>query len=261
MAQDQQNLDILVLARGRPARFPVGPRTSIAGCASGRPQTFRDIGHRDDTPARIVSAATLLFASKSYDGTSVKDICSKARVNIAAINYHFGSKRNLYRHIIEQFATERLDFSKRVLQQPRNPDELKVRLEIFLRQTLEAIIKQPDVILLIQRGIEMFDAVSIDVFRKTIFRTFEMLVQFLVQAKKNGLLSSDVDPFFAAGLIRSQFLHQTRIDKVVKKYFGYSLLDEKYREHWIQQTLALFLNGIVKRHDNKFGGLSNISTR
>ena len=136
-----------------------------------RNKTSRDFRHPNHTSDRIISVATRLFASKGYESTSVKDICSNAQVNIAAIHYHFGSKGNLYRHIIEQFATERLDFAKRVLQPPRNPDELKVRLEIFLRQTLEAFIKQPDVILLIQRGIEMFDAISIDIFRKTILRS------------------------------------------------------------------------------------------
>ena len=207
----------------------------------------------DNTSSRIVSAATRLFAAKGYDGTSIKNICEAARVNIAAINYHFGSKENLYRHILEQFAAERLDFAKRVLQPPRNPDDLKVRLEIFVRQTLEAMIKQPDVILLLQRGIEMFDKISIDIFRNTILKVFERLVDFLDQAKKNGLLAGDVDPFFAAGFIRSQFLHQTRIDRVVKKYFGYTLSDEKYRNHWIQQTLRLFLNGIMA-HQGEVAG-------
>ena len=238
-----------------------GRQSQSAKKKGGRKKTSRDFRNPTHTPDRIISVATRLFASKGYESTSVKDICSNARVNIAAIHYHFGSKGNLYRHIIGQFAAERLDFAKRVLRPPENPDELKVRLEIFLRQTLEAFIKQPDVILLIQRGIEMFDAISIDIFRKTILRVFEMLVQFLVQAKKKGLLSSDVDPFFAAGLIRSQFLHQTRIDKVVKKYFGYTLSDEKYRDHWIQQTLALFLHGIMKHHDRIYEKKSKVTLR
>jgi len=215
--------------------------------------TPRKVPPSDNTAARIVSSATRLFAGKGYDGTSIKDVCEAARVNIAAIHYHFGSKENLYRHIIGQFAAERLDFAKRVLQPPRNADELRVRLEIFIRHTLEAMIKQPDVILLLQRGIEMFDVISIDIFRKTILKVFETLVKFLVQAKKNGLLAPDVDPFFAAGFIRSQFLHQTRIDRVIKKYFGYTLSNEKYRTHWIQQTLRLFLDGITV-HDGVVAG-------
>ncbi len=199
----------------------------------------------EDTAGRIVSTATRLFAEKGYDGTSVKEICEAAGVNIAAIHYHFESKKDLYRHIIEQFATERVESLKNVLKPAQSVDDLKVRLEIFLRQVVEALIKQPDVALLIQRGIEMFDPTSEDIFRNTMLKLFKNLVGFLEKAKKRGLLAPDVDPYFAAGFLRSQFLHQTRIDKVVKKYFGYTLSDEKYREQWVQQTIRLFLGGIV----------------
>jgi AcrR family transcriptional regulator len=202
-------------------------------------------GHGEDTAGRIVYTATRLFAQKGYDGTSVKEICEAAGVNIAAIHYHFESKKDLYRHIIEQFATERVESLKNVLQPAQSVDDLKVRLEIFLRQVVEALIKQPDVALLIQRGIEMFDPTSEDVFRNTMLKLFKNLVEFLEKAKKQGLLAADVDPYFAAGFLRSQFLHQTRIDRVIKKYFGYSLSDEKYREQWVQQTIRLFLGGIV----------------
>ncbi len=204
-------------------------------------------GYGEDTAGRIVSTATRLFAEKGYDGTSVKEICEAAGVNIAAIHYHFESKKDLYRHIIEQFATERVESLKNVLQPAQSVDDLKVRLEIFLRQVVEALIKQPDVALLIQRGIEMFDPTSEDVFRNTMLKLFKNLVGFLEKAKKQGLLASDVDPYFAAGFLRSQFLHQTRIDKVVKKYFGYTLSDEKYREQWVQQTIRLLLGGIVEK--------------
>jgi AcrR family transcriptional regulator len=200
-----------------------------------------------DTASRIVSTATRMFAAKGYDGTSVKEICEAAGVNIAAIHYHFESKQELYRHIIEQFGTKRLESVRSVLQPVQNVDELKVRLEIFLRQVVEALITQPDVALLIQRGVEMFDPTSEDVFRNTMYKMFNTLVGFLEHAKKQGLLASDVDPYFAATFLRSQFVHQTRIDKVIKKHFGYSLLDKKYREQWIQQTLRVFLGGVVEK--------------
>lgn len=201
----------------------------------------------EDTASRIVSEATRLFAEKGYDGTSVKEICEAAGVNIAAIHYHFESKSDLYRHIIEQFATERLESARNILQPPQNSEDLKVRLDIFLRQIVEALIKQPEVALLIQRGVEMFDPISEDVFRNTMFKMFDNLVRFLAEAKKQGLLATDVDPYFAAGFLRSQFVHQTRLDKVIKKHFGYSLTDEMYREKWIQQTLRLFLGGVIEK--------------
>ncbi len=222
-------------------------KRSITPLRTRRKEDVSSAGTREDTAGRIVSTATRLFAEKGYDGTSVKEICAAAGVNIAAIHYHFESKKDLYRHIIERFATERLESARNLLQPPHSVDDLKVRLEIFLRQVVEALINQPDVALLIQRGVEMFDPTSEDIFRNTMFKMFENLVGFLAHAKKQGLLASDVDPYFAAGFLRSQFVHQTRIDKVIKKHFGYSLLDKKYREQWIQQTMRVFLGGIVEK--------------
>lgn len=49
------------------------------------------------TRARILEAACRLFAERGYRGTTVALICRTARVNIAAVNYHFGGKENLYR--------------------------------------------------------------------------------------------------------------------------------------------------------------------
>ncbi len=43
----------------------------------------------------ILLAAERLFATKGFDGTSVRDIAHEANVNVAMINYYFGSKDKL----------------------------------------------------------------------------------------------------------------------------------------------------------------------
>jgi len=48
------------------------------------------------TREKILEAACRLFAEKGYRGTTVAQICGTAQVNIAAVNYHFGSKEHLY---------------------------------------------------------------------------------------------------------------------------------------------------------------------
>ena len=56
----------------------------------------------DDTPEaretheRILEAAQKLFAEKGLEATSVRDITAEADCNVAAVNYHFGGKENLY---------------------------------------------------------------------------------------------------------------------------------------------------------------------
>jgi AcrR family transcriptional regulator len=52
------------------------------------------------TRDRILKAAERLFADRGYDGTSIRAIVAKARVNQAAINYHFDGKDGLYREVL-----------------------------------------------------------------------------------------------------------------------------------------------------------------
>ncbi len=48
-----------------------------------------------DTKARILDAAERLFAEHGYEGASLRAITAAAKVNLAAVNYHFSSKQAL----------------------------------------------------------------------------------------------------------------------------------------------------------------------
>jgi AcrR family transcriptional regulator len=50
----------------------------------------------DLTRERILDTAEVLFAQKGYRAVSVREITSAAECNLAAVNYHFGNKENLY---------------------------------------------------------------------------------------------------------------------------------------------------------------------
>ena len=52
------------------------------------------------TRERILKAAQRLFAERGYQDTTVRAVVVRARVNQAAINYHFGGKDGLYREVL-----------------------------------------------------------------------------------------------------------------------------------------------------------------
>jgi AcrR family transcriptional regulator len=52
------------------------------------------------TRLRLLDAAELLFAEHGFRGASVRDITQQAGCNLAAVNYHFGGKVNLYREVV-----------------------------------------------------------------------------------------------------------------------------------------------------------------
>jgi len=222
--------------------------TILAGKRRMKKSLSLDMRSREDTAGRIITAATRLFAEKGYERTSTKEICEIAGANIAAIHYHFGSKEKLLRHIIQRYASEVLSSSKRSLQAPNSPDDMKVRLEIFLGETIDAVLRNADVIIIIQRELEMHSSRADEVFRTTLLEYFDALVKFLAQAKKNLLIAHDVDPLFAAALLMGHIGNQPRSERIYNKYFGFSLSDKKFRERWVQQTLHLFLDGIRINH-------------
>ena len=66
---------------------------------------LRAIKPQHETRTRILDAAEELFMQHGFEGTSMRLLTAKAGVNLAAVNYHFGSKHAL----IEAVFRRRLD--------------------------------------------------------------------------------------------------------------------------------------------------------
>lgn len=62
----------------------------------------------EETKVRLLHAAGQVFAEQGFERATVRDICSRAQANIAAINYHFGSKDRLYQAALMFWGEESL---------------------------------------------------------------------------------------------------------------------------------------------------------
>ncbi|MFV8782462.1 TetR/AcrR family transcriptional regulator [Microbulbifer sp. SA54] len=80
-----------------------------------------------DTVGRILDAAEVLFAERGFTETSLRTITSTAGVNLAAVNYHFGSKKELIQAVFERFLTPFTEHLDRELSRRASQDgELQV---------------------------------------------------------------------------------------------------------------------------------------
>lgn len=57
---------------------------------------------KDDTRERLLDAAEVLFCRQGFDRTSVRDLTAEAHCNVAAVNYHFGGKQQLYQEMFRR---------------------------------------------------------------------------------------------------------------------------------------------------------------
>lgn len=89
------------------------------------------------TRARLLEAAGEVFADVGYRGATVRDICTRAGTNVAAVNYHFRSKEELYRAVFHH--------SHAMAMAKSPPPEVGVgraedRLREFVLRTLERML-------------------------------------------------------------------------------------------------------------------------
>lgn len=94
----------------------------------------------DATKNRIIEAAGRLFAKRGYAETTSKEICETVGANMAAVNYHFGSRDGLYLAVLEKvrdYLTDNDALVKRIQTTTDPREKLGFFIEVFLRPVFE----------------------------------------------------------------------------------------------------------------------------
>lgn len=200
------------------------------------------------TPDRLLAAATELFAARGFDGASVRAICEAAEANLNAVSYHFGGKRGLYTAVIRGVGDRRLASAQRVLGTPaRDTAELETRLLVFAEETLAAWMSEPGVLSIlfaeIQQGFRNCEQDAID----SLTEQNRVLLAFLQSAQEAGMLRSGLDLAILAGALLERLNSQALHADTVHELHGTSVKNAEYREHWVRQTVDLFLHGAMAR--------------
>lgn len=95
------------------------------------------------TREAIIGAAEVLFAQNGFAATSLRDITKQAGVNIAAVNYHFGSKEQLLIEILDRVVlpinVERLALLDEA--EAAHPPDVEEIMTAFLLPDVRAIVE------------------------------------------------------------------------------------------------------------------------
>src|SRR5258708_1380074 len=78
-----------------------------------------DARSRTDTRARIQQVAVELFTEHGYEGTSLREIAERLDVTKAALYYHFKSKEDIIRSLVEDYRGQMDDLVSWARAQPR----------------------------------------------------------------------------------------------------------------------------------------------
>ncbi len=103
----------------------------------------------DPTRERILEGALDLFGERGLTGTTVRDIAARAKVNVAAISYHFGGKEELYRAVAETVLGSiagrvRSRIGPLLAAPPSEPEKARAALQDFAATMVDVIVGPED---------------------------------------------------------------------------------------------------------------------
>src|SRR5262245_52716803 len=88
--------------------------------------------HKSDTPQRILDVAERLMQVRGYNGISYADIASSLRVTNASLHYHFASKAELGRRLMQRYTQTFLAALASIDSKGRSaPDKLERYVAIY----------------------------------------------------------------------------------------------------------------------------------
>jgi len=208
----------------------------------------------EKTKKALLDTACDIFAKNGFYKTTMRDITDASNTNVAAVNYHFGDKENLY---FESFKHAAEVENREISAQIKDISDAKQLLKKSLYLRLEGIIsKSPSSWLMrmfhheIPNPTAIHEKIITEVMSKQRDRLKGMLAQFfemdLSEGQLNVILSCLISPM----------LHQMRLEEhagMHKKHFNMlpKRLDDDRRIEMIVCYIISGLEGLKKEMQNE----------
>ncbi len=197
-----------------------------------------------DTREKILESAQSEFAHHGFDGARVDKIADLAGVNKAMIYYHFQSKENLYRAIIESHVKMIGDFWERAMIEESDPEILiRKASEYYYSMPAGTALFVPIILREVASGGETFKSAIAKVMseRNLISKMRQMIDKGIADGKFRNLDSKQAMISFLGMnifyLIMAPFMNKVwEIDDV-----------EKFRRERPKEIADLYLYGLVKK--------------
>jgi TetR/AcrR family transcriptional regulator, regulator of cefoperazone and chloramphenicol sensitivity len=93
-----------------------------------------------ETRERLLAAASRLFAERGFAKVTVRDICRRARANVAAVNYHFHGKTGLYEEVLRS-AIQTMRGTTEAAQRAGAGRPPAAQLEVFIAIFLQKVVE------------------------------------------------------------------------------------------------------------------------
>ncbi|GAB6166237.1 CerR family C-terminal domain-containing protein [Thermostilla marina] len=193
-----------------------------------------------DTKTRIIEAAGPIFAEKGFEGATAREICDAAGVNVAAVNYYFGSKENLYAEVVRSaMPVLAEDFTTVASDAGMTPED---KLRLFIRTLVEHMLGRPAPVwkaMLVMREMLSQSSLCREQFIAHIRMNFQALLSILDQLLPPG--TPEHRRYQTAFSVISQCVHYRGAAEIIRELVPPDLYASRFTPACIAEHITQFV--------------------
>ena len=199
-----------------------------------------------DTKTKLILTAGKLFAQEGFEATSVRTISEKAKVNISAINYHFGSKENLYMEVIKYIIAKNSKVRPSSLLKEnsllKNKEEISKIIKLIIEDKFSSLLSLSEPAwfqkLMIRTITETPSAHKI--LTKEVFKPELDALKNIIQKAKPDM--SDFETAFVITSIHAHLVFLLTCQTIILTTFNIKKYDKKFIQQIIKQVTKLIFS-------------------
>lgn len=183
--------------------------------------------------ARLLAVARALFARHGYEGTSVRTVTARARANLGAITYHFGSKRLLYTAVLQSLVGPLANRVRFAVQADAPPLD---RVEHIVRAFFAHIRLNPDMPAIMVRELVSGREIAAPV-KRVLGEMLPVLAGVIAAGQKDGTIRAG-DPMLLALSTVAQPVYLNIARRAIAAAIGIDATDPRVVDHAVAVVRA-----------------------
>lgn len=199
-----------------------------------------------DKKAHILNVAMQLFAEKGFEGSSIRDLAARAEVNVAMVNYYFGSKEKLF----ESMVAHKASYTRGVLDEIVKNQQLSYieKIDAIIDTYIDRLFHNRVFHRVIHQEMMLSQRESLQqAIADTIYPNSMIIKGLLEEGMKNGAFTTVDPPLVIAtmiGTINQVLLSRKLCNKLLNKEANYIPYDD---EEFVQRV-ARHLKQLMRNH-------------
>ncbi|MBW4890479.1 TetR/AcrR family transcriptional regulator [Mucilaginibacter sp. HMF5004] len=200
-----------------------------------------------DKKDHILDVAEKVFSELGYDGASTRMISGEAGVNMAMLNYYFGSKEGLYLAIFER----KISAFRTLLQNIGNDDSISAwdKMERCIDNYVERIIANNCFQKLINRELTLNKRTELtDKMANILMTNVHEFKKILQEGVDKGLFCKDIDQELTIMVIFGTKNYLINSSHMSSRVMGHDILDPNYLETQLKPRMKAFMKQLLKSY-------------